>query len=563
MKISTTDSIISGLFLGTTLMLNGCTPKEQIEIRPNILWITCEDISPSLEIYGDKSAKTPTISQLAKEGVMYTNMFSCAGVCAPSRSSIITGMYPSSIGTHHMRTGRDIHGVSKGVYKKQRGLKDIKGKNVPEYSAVIPAEVKCFTEYLRKSGYYCTNNSKTDYQFAPPITAWDENSKKAHWRNRPKDKPFFSVFNIGVSHESQIWKRANKPLLVNKSDVKIPDYFPENGIVRNDVARNYSNITEMDKQVNRLIEELKQAGLYDNTIIFFFSDHGGPLPRGKREIYDSGIKVPFIVRFPDEKNGGTICSDLTSFVDLAPTMLSLAKVKIPDYMQGKAFLGEKKHQKKREYIFAGRDRLDEYYDMVRCVRDKRYIYVKNFMPDKPNYMDLKYRKNMPMMNELLRLNNLDKLNKKQKIWFKATKPSEELYDVIKDPYQLNNLSGKPEYKTIIKKYSNILETWLDNINDMGNIPEAEMVEKMWPGMIQPVTNKPVIINQENLITIRCKTNGASIAYQISDKNLPNYNWSNWQVYDKPFRVPSGKYIHSVAIRIGYKQSKSATTKTGS
>ena len=306
--------------------------------QPNIVWIVTEDISPTLSFYGDKTAKTPNLDALAKESIVYKNAFAVVGVCGPNRSSIITGMYPTSIGTMHMRTGKDVFSWGKRTYKKETNITDLQDGKVIQYAAVIPEEIKCYTQFLRAAGYYCTNNAKTDYQFASPLSAWDENSQKAHWKNTPKDKPFFSVFNIGTTHESRLWKNENLRLTVNLKDVKVPPYLPDNTTSRKTIARHYSNVELMDSEVGEIINQLKKDGLYDNTIIFFYSDHGGPLPRQKREIYDSGLKVPFMIKGINGKTGRT--NRMISFVDLAPTMLSLAGVKAPYYMEGKPFLGK-------------------------------------------------------------------------------------------------------------------------------------------------------------------------------------------------------------------------------
>ena len=230
------------------------------ETKPNIVWIVTEDISPTFSFYGDHTAKTPNLDALAKESMVYDNAFAVVGVCGPSRSAIITGMYPTSIGTMHMRTGKDIHSWGKRTYSKSANKTDLEGGTIVEYSAVIPEEVKCYTEYLRAAGYYCTNNQKTDYQFAAPVTAWDENNSKAHWRNTPKDQPFFSVFNIGTTHESQLWKNSNLPLTVNPNDVSVPPYLPDNEATRNTIARHYSNVELMDAEVGAFIKQLKDDG---------------------------------------------------------------------------------------------------------------------------------------------------------------------------------------------------------------------------------------------------------------------------------------------------------------
>ncbi len=357
--------------------------------RPNILWITAEDICPDLGCYGDTGARTPTLDAFARQGVRYANAFSVSGVCAPSRSAIITGMYPTTIGTHHMRS-----------------------------KAVPPPCVRCFPEYLRAAGYYCTNNVKTDYNFDSPLTAWDESSRKAHWRNRPAGRPFFAVFNITTTHESQIrctdaefarhMARGRPEDRHDPAKAVLPPYYPDTPVVRNDWARYYDLITAMDSQVADLLKQLDEEGLADSTIVFFYGDNGRGLPRGKRWVYDSGIHVPLIVRFPDGRGAGTVREDLVSFVDFGPTVLSLAGVEVPKHMQGRPFLGEQKAEP-RDYVFAARDRMDETYDIIRAVRDKQYKYIRNFKACRPYAQYIDYMEKMPTMQEMRRLNKLGKL----------------------------------------------------------------------------------------------------------------------------------------------------------
>jgi len=546
------------LLLFATLMV------EAQKDRPNIVWFTCEDISPTLSMYGDSTAKTPNLDQFAKEGVVFDNVFAVVGVCSPSRSSIITGMYPTSIGTMHMRTGSDGMGWGHRKYSKKTKKTDINGDMVPAYAAVIPSYVKCFTEYMRETGYYCINNFKTDYQFAAPVTAWDENSKKGDWTDAPKGKPFFYVFNHFVTHESQIWKRKNKPQTVDPKTVPLPSYFPDDSIVRQDVARDYSNIEELDRQIGEKIQRLKDAGLYENTIIFFFSDHGGPLPRGKRLHYDSGLKVPFIVRIPDKykakygldpswiKNGRV--ENLISFVDLAPTLLSIAGYHIPGYIQGQAFMGTQKVSEPRKYIYGTADRFDEHTDRNRVVRDSRYLYVRNYHPEIPAYKDISYRRNIDMMNRLLELHKLGRLNSAQNYWFRLYKTKEEFYDCKTDPDNVHNLIDDPKYKDKIAELRGAMDEWLASVGDMAEVPEKEMVFKMWPGGNQPVTAKAQITQSGKKISLSCETEGASIGYIISKKDFtPDFD-SGWQVYTEPVKVPKGRYLYVMTQRIGYKES---------
>lgn len=520
--------------------------------RPNILWIVTEDISPELSMYGDSTANTPNLDKLAAESMIYDNAFATVAVCAPARSSIITGMYPTTIGTMHMRTGKDVASWGKREYKNKIEIVDLNGDTICQYSTVIPDYVKCFPEYLRAEGYFCTNNSKTDYQFAAPLSAWDENSNKAHWRNRPENTPFFSVFNINVTHESRLWVNKNKKLTVSPNDVEVPPYLVDNEITRNDIARHYSNIELMDAKVATIINQLKEDGLYDNTIIFFYSDHGGPLPREKRATYDSGLKVPFFVKdINSSKIGRT--DRLISFVDLAPTILSLASIKPPKHIQGAAFLG-KYEAKERQYVFASSDRFDEITDRSRVIRTKRFLYVKNYFPDLQKYKDVAYRKQIPMMKEMLRLKERGELNKMQMIWF-GKKTEEELYNVENDPHNMNNLVNAPNYNKALNELRGVYSKHKKENTDLGMMPEAQLIEKMWPDYKQPKTEKPVVKQNSKGIILSTPTKGASISFLVSDKPDQKFDFdANWQLYNKPLKLKKGGYLYVISERIGYQQS---------
>ena len=264
--------------------------------KPNILWLVAEDLGPYLPSFGDSTVETPNLSRLAAEGVRYTHFFSPSGVCAPSRAAISTGMYPSGIAANHMRTA---------------GNPKFFPKEIVPYEAMPPAGVKMHAERMREAGYYCTNNAKEDYQYKKNLMAWNESSKNAHWRNRPDGQPFFAIFNFEVTHESRIWAKANDSLWVDADlKVEVPPYLPDNEIGRQDVRRMYSNIKEMDAQVGKVLDQLEEDGLLESTIIFWYSDHGGPLPRQKRLCYDSGLHVPLIIRFPGQQRAGQIDAQL-------------------------------------------------------------------------------------------------------------------------------------------------------------------------------------------------------------------------------------------------------------
>ena len=520
--------------------------------RPNIVWITVEDISPTLSVYGDSTAKTPNIDRLASQSQIFTESFTTVGVCSPSRSSIITGMYPVSIGTHQMRTGKDVFGWGSRNYDGLSNAIDVNGDSIPLHSVVTPQEVRCFTEYMRAGGYYCTNNSKTDYQFAAPVTAWDQNGDDAHWRNRDKNQPFFSVFNFDVTHESKMWLHRNKPLTVDPKNVPLPPYFPDTETVRNDVARNYSNIELLDSMVGDLIKELKSDKLLDNTYIFFFSDHGGPLPRGKRSHYESGLKVPMIIRNPYDISSRYI-DDPISFVDLAPTMLSIAGIEIPDHFQGRAFMGDKKSTEPREFIFGSGDRFDETYDRVRSVISKDFVYVRNYHKDRPAYKDVLYRKNIDMTNEMLKLYNDNKLNADQKYWYRQSKTKEEFYVRSKDPYSLRNIIDDPGYTNEIKKHRLALKKWQKEIEDIGALPEKKHLSYMWPEGIQPQTQKPKVVVKEGLLNIESLTLGSSSAYIISDLDFQPGLDDGWKLYHRPVVVDKS-YLYVISTRLGFKDS---------
>ena len=547
---------LSLLIVLTWSITGGSDQADAQDSRPNILWISVEDMSPRLGAYGDPVARTPNIDRLAEQGVRYTNAFTTHGVCAPSRAAIITGMYQTSIGAHHMRVSHGAGGID-------------------GYVTVPPPYVKTFTEYLRAAGYFCTNNVKTDYQIAPgdpskPITAWDHSSRQAHWRDRPDpDQPFFSVFNHTGTHESQIWPSSNegRPLETDLDDVVVPPYYPDTPVVRRDIAQQYDNIARMDSWVGDILQQLEDDGLADNTIVFFWSDHGDGLPRGKRWIYDSGISVPLIVRYPGQLTPGRVEDRLVSFVDLAPTVLSLAGVGVPEHMQGKAFLGPQEEEP-REYIYAARDRLDESYDMVRAVRDERYKYIRNYYPLKPYVLWVPYRNRMPTMQELLQMDAAGTLVGPQKLWLRDQRPPEELYDIQADPWEVNNLADDPAYEETLARFSAELEEWRDETGDMGDIAEDQMVEDFWPGRVQPVTMTPLIIPNapENVaasaadgrvvltepaeVALHGRTHGSSIAYTTDEGDD-----AHWLLYSGPIQLSPGETtIRARAIRYGYAES---------
>jgi arylsulfatase A-like enzyme len=515
---------LSGLF---------ANPQNPIK-KPNIVWIVCEDMSPHLGSYGEKVAKTPVLDQLAKEAVRYTQVYSTAGVCAPSRCALITGNYQTAIGGHNMRT----LGLSANAL-------DDYPKGLKPYSAVLPAGVKCFSEYLRMAGYYCTNNAKQDYQFDAPVTAWDESSKKAHWRKRPdKSQPFFSVFNIETTHESQVWVREKQPLLVNPKDVMVPPFYPDDSVSRKTMARFLSNVMVMDQQVGEIIKQLKEDGLYEESIIFFYSDHGDGMPFVKRELSQRGLKVPLLIKAPNLPKG-KVDNQLISFVDFGPTVLSLAGVTLPKTLHGQPFLGGQKAKAKRQYIYAARDRMDSEYDRVRAVSDGRFKYIRNYMPEKSYYQNIKYRLQNPLMLHMLALKNAGKLNETQMKWFRPTKALEELFDTQNDPHEFNNLANNPTYKDKLVELRGKHLAWIKQYGDLGAKPELEMIKEWWNGQDKPpVTEKSNVSIANGTVQLSCPTAGASIGFRKNSKET-------WQVYTKPFSLNNGDSLYVMSHRIGF------------
>ncbi len=500
---------------------------------PDIICITVEDTGPMFECYGDSTVPTPAINELARDGILFANMFAVAGIAGPNQACLYTGLYPTSFGA-----GNSPVNI--------KGLPD----HIPPYQAVPPAGIKCFTEYLRERGYYCTTNMKTE-AFRLPLTAFDTVGNAA-WKNCPPGMPVFSLINIPVTHESEIWSRSNDTLAVSPGDVPLPPYYPDYLAIRKDVARAYTNIAALDRQVGKIINKLKKDGLYENAVILFFSFNGGPLPRQKREIYDSGIKVPLIIHLPGGKQGGSVNSELVSMIDLAPVILSLTGTDIPDYMQGRAFLGNEKSPP-ADYVYAARDRIGDSKDTRRALRNKKFKYIRNYEPEKACYQNIEYRNQMDLMKELLYLKNTNRLNRDQLYWFRETKQPDELYDITSDPYELDNLAEDPAYFDTIKLLRRRQEAWMGTIGDKGLIPEKKVVWSMWPEGIQPVTSAPVFALKNHQISFSSSTPGASIAY-IINKHTPS-PYKRWHLYTGAVKIPRGDTLTAVAVRIGYKNSE--------
>ena len=523
--------------------------------QPNILWISTEDLSPHFGCYGDKVAKTPNIDRLASQGIRYTNVFTTAAISAPCRAGIITGMYQTSIGCMHMRTTSYRRGV----------------ENPIEFTAVPPHYVKAFTEYMRVAGLLSAQTTikptiSSQKILCRQVFGMSAAGQPITKTGTDKNQPFFAVFNWTGTHESQNWDISN--VKTDPKSVNVPPYYPDNEIIRQNIAKMYDNIARFDSVVGVLLTELEKEGELDNTIIFLWGDHGDGLPRAKRWLYDSGLNIPLIIRFPGNANAGTVNGRLISSIDFGPTVLSLAGVPVPAHMQGIPFLGNQTGNE-RDAVFAARDRVDESYDMIRSVRTKNYLYVRNYYPNEPFPIWVPYLSNMPIYKEMLRLDAENKLTGPQKSWMAYSRPPEELYDVRKDPFQINNLINDPKLKPVLEDLRKRHEEWTLRTSDMGHMNEPEMIEQMWPGGKQPVTDVPYFIlnspeerhaknyrqggtySSPMTLGFYCPTHGSSIVYTFEEKANPH-----WLLYSGPLHLKPGTYdLRIKAVRYGYKDSE--------
>jgi len=492
--------------------------------KPNILWLVCEDQSLFFPQYGDSLAKTPNINQLSNEGIVYDNFYAVSPVCAPSRSSIITGMYPTTIGTQHMR-----------AYKKIENNKN--NISHPSYSASPNKRVQFFTEILRQNGYYCTNNSKEDYNMLMSPLAWDESSRTAHWKNRKKNQPFFAVFNFSSTHESKIWGNERQHSKEEISKVKLPPFYPNNDVIKNDFVTNYKNIERLDSLIGKIIIQLKQDNLYNNTIIFFYSDHGGPFPRYKRSIYDTGIKCPLIIKWnkkPNKKRN----NQMISFIDLAPTVLDLSDCNTPDNIEGISFF----NQNKRKYIYAATDRFDEYTDKRRCIRSDSFKLILNCDTSSPIMKPVKYRKKMATMKLLDSLHLENKLNMSMNDWYNSFKKKYELYDIINDPNELYNLFGNKKYDTVFNELKQKLFSWKES-SDFGDMNELEMIDKMLNHGMKHVLNEPELETIQNGFKIISNNLNSSVGWR-------KMGAEKWEIYNGNIIEP-GNNFETIIFKPGY------------
>jgi arylsulfatase A-like enzyme len=422
-------------------LLVSCSENEP-EDPPNILWITSEDNSPFIGAYGDTLATTPNIDRLADRGMVYEHAYATTPVCAPARFTIITGTYANSMGTENMRS-----------------------------TFRVPDFIRFFPAYLQDVGYHTTNNSKKDYNTVDQPEVWNESSSEAHYSDRDEGQPFFHVRNLTVSHESSLHPPIDT-LHHDPEKMLVPPYHPDTDVVRRDRAKYYDQVMEMDRQLGQVLQELEESGEAENTIVFYYSDHGGVLPRSKRYMFESGLRVPLVVYVPSKYEHlvpGSATDRMVSFVDLAPTVLSIAGIEPPDWMQGTAFLG-KYSGEPREMIYAYRARMDERYDLARAVRDTSFLYVRNYMTNRIYGQHVSYLWRSRTMQEWDRLYQAGELNETQSRFFQ-NKPAEELYHVKDDPHNVRNLVNEAEHRETLQRLRQINRDWILENRDLGFIQE--------------------------------------------------------------------------------------------
>jgi len=541
------------------LALLGAGAAAASQQRPNILVLMAEDMGPRIGAYGDGTAHTPNLDRLAREGTRYRNTFATAGVCAPSRAAHILGMYQISTGTQHMRTS---------------------GGPLGSYRAVPPPAARAYPQLLRAAGYFTFTDNKLDYQFSGPLagsgpfTIWDSEGGDAFaaWRQRADGQPFYGLVNFQATHESgvftplgtwphsamhfasQLWRAVQAPAApvlpaTDPARIELPPYYPDTATVRRDMARHYDNIAIMDWQVGEILAALRQDDLLDSTIVIWTSDHGDGLPRAKRELFDTGLRVPMIVSWPDRlrppgNSPGAVEERLVSLVDFAPTLLRLAGVAVPPELHGRDFVAGAP----RQYVYAARDRIDRIYDRQRAVGDGRFKYIRSWYPQQAGGHALAYRDNIDMMRELRALYDSGNLDAAQRQWFEPP-GQERLFDTGADPFELHNLAADPAYGADLQRLRKALDAWLVTVGDWSEQPEAAMVAGFRPDGEQPVTPAPTVVHEGGVVRITAPEY-ASIGYRIED--------APWQLYTAPVAAAPGTSVSARAVRYGWEASDVVT-----
>jgi arylsulfatase A-like enzyme len=522
---------------------------------PNVLLLVAEDLSPRVGPYGDEVARTPNLDALARHSVRFDRVFTTAGVCAPSRAALITGLHQISFAAQHMRTSTGPLGT---------------------YYAQPPEGLKAFPELLRAAGYFTFTDGKLDYQFSGivagsgPFTLWDAEGPDAHWRQRASGQPFFGLINFLETHESGVMRpdgeavseshagtremRRQRGLVAepvtDPAAVLLPPYYPDLPDVRRDLARHYDNIHAMDRRLGAILEQLEADGLADDTIVVWTSDHGDGLPRAKRELTDAGLRVPMLIHIPAQHAppdwpGRGVDDRLVSFVDLAPTVLGWAGVAVPEALHGHNLLTGPQ----RRYVYASRDRMDEVMDRQRAVRGARYKYIRSWYPELPGGHRLEYRDNLDMVRAMRAAFEAGELDAAQRQWFEPA-GEERLYDTLEDPHELADLSRDPEHAKVRRRLRDALVDWLARVGDLGRLPEDVLRARLLndEGEV-PRTPAPGVSVEDGRLHAAA-ANGASVGYAE--------NGGPWRLYSGP--VPVNLPVSVKAVRYGWRESPVVTVE---
>lgn len=506
-------------FLQSLLLIScflyGCQPEETVD-KPNIIWLNCEDLSPMLGAYGDEYATTPNLDQLAEEGILYKNAYTSAPICAPARSCMVTGVNATSLGTQHLRS------------EVER----------PDFLKAVP-------EIIQEAGYFTSNYGKTDYNFDPAgfFDYWEQDL--APWRARQEgdERPFFSFFVFGMTHEGsgnnlERYQRSVKDLpqslFHNPQEAPVPPYYPETPEFRELWAHYYDCATALDRNVGQVVHNLKNDGLYENTIIIFYSDHGNGMPRYKRWLNHSGLHVPFIVYVPEKyqylmkDTPGSVNEELIQFSDLAPTTLSLAGIDIPDYMQGIPFMGQQIGEP-RKYMGAARSRADNMYEVSRAIRDERYIYIRHYLPHiayiQPGYIFSDKKLSFKYLRAMHEDGTLPP--ESERMWH--PKPVEELYDLKNDPHELINLASDPGLQKKKEELKSALHDWILQSRDAGFLFEPEMMIRGSESTVYEMAQDPQQYDLPTILDAAEKVGTAGIQHFIDQLQHPDSGVRFWAV----------------------------------
>ena len=443
--------------------LFGLLGQTQAADRPNILWIYLEDVSGWFSCYGDRVIETPHIDKLAASGIRFNRFYTPAGVCSATRSAIITGAMQTSLGIHNHRSGRAV----------------FRGKNLgPVFDDIrLPKGVKTLPEMFRAAGYWTFNEGGKDdynfkhdtnrmYDFLPQKRGWGPASLVAGdcWKGRKKGQPFFGQVQLGGG---KLGRRATAT--IDRATVPVPPYYPDIPEVREEIAHHYDCLLKTDEQVGEIIAALKRDGLYKNTLIFCFSDHGYKLHRHKQFLYEGGIQMPLMVAGPGIPSG-KVRRDLISGIDIAPASLAAAGIKIPGHMEGSNFLA--KDYIEREFVVAARDRCDYTIERIRALVTPRFKYLRNYLTDRP-FMQPSYKDPWPVSKRFREMMANGEMNEAQLVFFGPKKEPEELYDLANDPHEIYNLAKDPKFKKILEEHRLLLDGWIKEHGDKGLETESD------------------------------------------------------------------------------------------